>query len=251
VQRQSLLLPSVPTGVRLQSVGLGSVLGPTLPLSILGRSTFSGVVPRHFSSRICGRMKTRPAPRPLTDITFHPLTQQNWSDLEVLFGPRGASGGCWCMWWKLRRSDYEKKKGAGNKRAFRQIVASGAPTGALAYLGGQTVGWCAVAPREAYPVLENSRALRRVDTQPVWSVTCFYIPRPWRRSGLTPQLLEAAFTFAGKQGAKIVEGYPVDPRSGTTPDPFAWTGLVSAFRQAGFKEVARRSPGRPIMRRMV
>jgi len=193
-------------------------------------------------------MKTAPLTK---KINFRPLTSRNWSDLEALFGPRGASGGCWCMWWKLRRSQYEKQKGAGNQRAFRRIVISGAPTGVLAYAGKQPVGWCAVAPREAYPVLDRSRVLRRVDDQPVWSVTCFYIPRPWRRSGLTTKLLEAAVQYARKQGAKIVEGYPQDPRSGEMPDAFAWTGFVSAFRKAGFKEVARRSPSRPVMRRVV
>ena len=155
------------------------------------------------------------------------------------------------MWWKLRRSEYEKKKCANNRRAFRRIVDSGAPTGVLAYDGDQPVGWCAVGPREAYPVLENSRILRPVDEQAVWSVTCFYIPRARRRGGLTVPLLDAAVKFAGKMGAKIVEGYPVDPRLGTMADPFAWTGLVSAFRKAGFEEVARRSPGRPIMRRLL
>lgn len=155
------------------------------------------------------------------------------------------------MWWKLRRSEYEKKKGADNRRAFRKIVISGAPTGVLAYAGGQPVAWCAVAPREAYPVLGNSRVLRPVDDLPVWSVTCFYVPRQWRRSGLTPLLLNAAVEFAGRQGARIVEGYPLDPGAGKMVDAFAWTGFVSAFRKAGFKEVARRSPGRPIMRRLL
>jgi GNAT superfamily N-acetyltransferase len=155
------------------------------------------------------------------------------------------------MWWKLRRSEYEKKKGAANRRAFRKIVDSGAPTGVLAYDGSLPVGWCAVAPRQAYPVLANSRVLKPVDEQAVWSVTCFYIPRARRRNGLTAPLLDAAVKFAGRLGAKIVEGYPVDPRSGTMADPFAWTGFVSAFRKAGFEEVARRSPGRPIMRRFL
>lgn len=194
-------------------------------------------------------MKTRALSKTNSVLTFLPLTEKNWADLETLFGPGGASGGCWCMWWKLRRSEYEKKKGASNRRAFRKIVDSGAPTGVLAYDSGQPVGWCAVAPREAYPVLKNSRVLKPVDEQAVWSVTCFYVPRARRRSGLTAPLLDAAVKFAGKRGAKIVEGYPVDPRSGTMADPFAWTGFVSAFRKAGFEEVARRSPGRPIMRR--
>lgn len=184
-----------------------------------------------------------------TEIEFRPLTRETWMDLEELFGPRGASGGCWCMWWRLRRSEYEKQKGAGNKRAFRGIVDSGLPTGVLAYAGGKPIGWCAVAPRTDYPVFERSRILKPVDDQPVWSVTCFYVPRERRRTGLTSKLLSAAVEYARKQGAKIVEGYPQDPTSGTTVDAFAWTGFASAFRKAGFREVARRSESRPIMRR--
>ena len=152
------------------------------------------------------------------------------------------------MWWRLRRSESEKKKGAGNKRAFRGIVETGAPTGVLAYVEGKPVGWCAVAPRRDYPVLERSRILQPVDDQPVWSVTCFFVPREHRRTGLTAKLLEAAVKYARKKGAKIIEGYPQDPKAGTMVDAFAWTGFASAFRKAGFKEVARRSAARPVMR---
>ena len=39
-----------------------------------------------------------------------------------------------------------------------------------------------------------------------------------------------------------------DKKKDPMPDVFAWTGMASAFRKAGFREVARRSAGRPIMR---
>jgi len=153
------------------------------------------------------------------------------------------------MYWRVRRSVLEKQKGAGNKRAMKKIVASGAEPGLIAYAGREPVGWIAIAPRETYPVLGNSRVLAPVDQQPVWSVVCFFIARPHRRSGVSVALLEAATEFARKRGAKLVEGYPVDPRNGKMPDAFAWTGLPGTFRGAGFTEVTRRSPTRPIMRR--
>ncbi len=62
------------------------------------------------------------------------------------------------------------------------------------------------------------------------------------------KLLRAAAEYARKRGAAIVEGYPVEPKKGEMPDVFAYTGLASAFRQAGFVEVLRRSKTRPIMR---
>ena len=96
--------------------------------------------------------------------------------------------------------------------------------------------------------MENSRILAPVDDQPVWSVTCFFVARPFRRVGVSAQLLKAAVALAAKLGAKIIEGYPVEPRKDPMPDVFAWTGMASAFRKAGFKEVARRAASRPIMR---
>ena len=180
---------------------------------------------------------------------FHPLTPDRWPDLERLFGPRGACGGCWCMWWRLARSEFTKRKGAGNRRAFRKIVESGAEPGILAYRDGEPVGWCAIAPREQYPVIERSRTLKAIDEEPVWSVSCFFIARRFRGQGVGQALLQAAVKFARRKGAKIVEGYPVEARKGRLPDAFAWTGLPPIFQAAGFREVARRSPTRPIMRR--
>jgi GNAT superfamily N-acetyltransferase len=151
------------------------------------------------------------------------------------------------MVWRLSRSEFEKNKGAGNKRRFKKLIASGGVPGILAYDGSQPIGWCAVAPREEYPALARSRVLAAVDDKPVWSVTCFFVLRKYRNQGLSAKLLRAAAQLATKNGAKIVEGYPYDPK-GKLADVFAWTGLAAAFKKCGFKEVTRRSPVRPIMR---
>jgi GNAT superfamily N-acetyltransferase len=184
----------------------------------------------------------------MPEFTFHPVTADCWSDVERLFGPRGACAGCWCMWWRLSRAEWNKGKGEGNRKAFRKLVRSGVEPGLLAYVDGEPAGWCAIAPRREYPRLGGSRILKPVDDQPVWSVTCFFIARKFRRQGLSAQLLKAAVDFAKASGARLVEGYPHDLKS-KSADVFVYTGLVSAFRQAGFKEVARRSKTRPIMRK--
>jgi len=186
---------------------------------------------------------------PAAKLMIRPLTSERWPDLVELFGPNGACGGCWCMWWRLARSRFVKQKGPGNKRALKRLVDSGDAPGLIAYAGKQPVAWCSVGPREAYPVLDRSRVLKRIDDQPVWSVVCFFVAKAFRRQGVTAQLLNAAAEYAKKHGAALLEGYPVDPKKGATADVFAYTGLRSAFRKAGFVEVARRSPTRPIMRR--
>jgi GNAT superfamily N-acetyltransferase len=184
----------------------------------------------------------------VAELKFHPVTPERWKDFKTLFGERGACGGCWCMWWRLKRSEFEKQKGEGNKKAMKKIIHSGEVPGLLAYADGQPIAWCSVAPREAFSALERSRILKRVDDEPVWSIVCFFVAKPFRRKGMTVKLLQSAVTYSKKQGARIVEGYPVEPKKGKTADVFAYTGLASAFRKAGFKEVARRSETRPIMR---
>lgn len=181
-------------------------------------------------------------------LKWKPVTQANWQQLENLFGERGACGGCWCMFWRIRRKLFNEQKGDGNKQALRAIVDSGEIPGIISFLNEQPIGWCSIGPRDQFPVLNNSKILRKVDAQPVWSLVCLFIDKKYRKQGLSAQIISAAVEFAGQQGAKVVEAYPVDPIKGKMPDLFAWTGFAPAFKQAGFEEVIRRSETRPIMR---
>jgi GNAT superfamily N-acetyltransferase len=181
-------------------------------------------------------------------LRFHPLDSARWSDFEKLFGERGACGGCWCMFWRLSRADFDRNKGRANRHKMKKMVDSGRVPGILAYAGAEPVGWCSIAPREDFPRLELHRTLKRIDAQPAWSVVCLFIARPWRRQGVSVKLLKAAADYARSQGAKLVEGYPAEPGQ-RLPDAFAWTGLVSAFSDAGFREVSRPAKTRAIMRR--
>src|SRR5512147_2897635 len=182
-----------------------------------------------------------------TELSFRPLHRNLWPDLEELFGPNGACAGCWCMFWKLRGKTYEEARGMEARQMHKSQIDAGVSTGLLAYLHGEVVGWVAVEPREAYPRLAHSRALKPVDDQPVWSVTCFFVAKKHRRSGVTVELLKAAVEHVKAHGGRIVEGYPVDAQK-NMPAPFIYTGTASAFKQAGFKEVARNTPTRPIFR---
>lgn len=182
------------------------------------------------------------------EITIRPVTRERWKDFETLFGANGACGGCWCMWWKQTSSEYNRRKGPENKQAMQEYIQQGQVPGVLAYCENQPIGWCAVEPRSHYSRLSRSRVLKKVDDLPVWSVTCFYIDRKWRRKGVMIQLLSGAIEYVEAQGGTIVEGYPVKPRKETIPDIYAYPGLLSTFVKVGFREVARRSEARSIMR---
>jgi GNAT superfamily N-acetyltransferase len=187
----------------------------------------------------------------LKKLRAHSATPSRWGDIEELFGERGACAGCWCMFWRVPRKQFDAGKGDTNKRGLRSIVTSGRKPGVIAYVGKEPIGWCAVAPRQDYVALERSRILQPVDKQPVWSVSCLFVKKGYRRQGLSTYLIRAAVKLAASQGAKVVEGYPVEPTNNKMADPFLWHGTPSAFKAAGFHEVARRAATRPIVRFLV
>lgn len=182
------------------------------------------------------------------DVEVNPLTPDRWPDLELLFGPNGAVAGCWCMWFRQTAAEFDRLHGEQNRRSLKAIVDAGEVPGLLAYAGGQPVGWCAVAPRTDYGRIERSRILNAPGNESAWAVVCFYIARHHRQLGVGSALLRAAVAHALSHGARVVEGYPVDPREGRVSSGSAFTGLAAMFREAGFQEVARHSAGRPIMR---
>ncbi len=151
------------------------------------------------------------------------------------------------MWWRLSATQWMKQRGKQNKEALKATVKSGKVPGILAYSNGQPIGWCSIAPREEYPRLERSRALKRVDDKPVWSVVCFYVAKPFRLQGISTRLLEAALDYARKQEAEIIEGYP-SRSEGKQQDSLVYTGLISTFQKLGFVEFNANSKTRTIMR---
>ena len=180
-------------------------------------------------------------------ITIHPLTSERWPDLETVFGPQGAYGGCWCIWFRRRRKESERAKNAQNKAGLKAIVDSGEPPGLLAYVAGEPAAWVSLDPREKYPLLVHSRKNPPIDDQPVWSIVCFVVARAYRRQGLMSELLRGAVDYAQDRGAGIVEAYPVEPHGDLAGDT-GFSGVASVFFAAGFREVGRSKTGRLIVR---
>lgn len=184
----------------------------------------------------------------LTQIEIYPVTSERWVDLETLFRKSGACYGCWCMWWRVTNKEFNEMKGEGHKDALRTLVHQRREPGLIAYIDGVPAGWVTVAPRADYVRLKTSRIWAAVDDQPVWSIPCFFINKKYRRMGMTLRLIDAAVDYAKAHGATIVEAYPHDVEKVVNPMNL-YTGAVSTFVSAGFVEVARKKPGRPMMRK--
>jgi GNAT superfamily N-acetyltransferase len=183
----------------------------------------------------------------MSAFAIHPLTPDRWPHLETLFGPHGASGGCWCMWFRQRRSESARSSGAKNKAALKTIVDSNDPPGLIAYVDGKPAGWVSLDPRERFAMLQHGRVWKPIDDKPVWSIVCFVVGKDYRRQGLMSRLLGAAIDYARKRGATTLEAYPVDADEELTGfDGF--TGIATVFERAGFREAGHMSNGRPVVR---
>jgi GNAT superfamily N-acetyltransferase len=186
-------------------------------------------------------------------LTLHPLTPDRWPDLEAIFMARGCSvaRGCWCMYY--RRSGARDPllpgmtRAKANRADLKALVDAGRPPGLIAYRGKTPVGWISLGPREDYAKLARSVVMKPVDDKPVWSVICFVVPAAYRGQGVAHALLQGAIRHATKQGATLLEAYPVD-KSRRSQDDGMWFGAKSMYDKAGFAEVARRKPQRPVVR---
>ena len=152
------------------------------------------------------------------------------------------------MWWRLKRSEFNRQKGEQNRLAMKSLVESGQVPGILGYLEGKAVGWCAVAPRETLPGLERARTLKPIDREQVWSIACLFVRKEYRGKGVSVKMLRAAADYVRSRKGRLLEGYPMVPWKSKVPDAFVWTGLTPAFHKAGFADCAKPSKTRRIVR---
>jgi len=179
------------------------------------------------------------------DLVVEPLTPDRWPAFESLMDQGGPAGRCWCMAWRVG-ADYRRRSADENRESLHDVVLRGPPPGLLALdEEGVAVGWCQVTPRSEVPAIGRQWRLRPVDDLPVWAITCFYVRKGRRRAGVMRVLVDAAVDLARDAGAPAVEAYPLD--ASRSPSATS-TGYVTTFAAAGFSEVARRSPERPVMR---
>jgi ribosomal protein S18 acetylase RimI-like enzyme len=138
-------------------------------------------------------------------------------------------------------------RAATNRASLKALVDAGKSPGLIGYQSKVPVGWVSLAPREEFAKLKRSPVMKPVDDKSVWSVICFVVPSAHRSQGVAHALLRGAIAYARKHGATLIEAYPVD-KAGRSSDDAMWFGAKSMYDRAGFEEVARRKPTRPVVR---
>ncbi len=181
-------------------------------------------------------------------ISYKRLDSKTWDDLVSLFGEKGACGGCWCMYWRQRSSDFSKNKNEPNKKLLRKLVDEKKELGLIFYMNDEPVAWCSVSPREELYRIQNSRTFKPADDKPAWSIVCLFIKKNYRKQGLSVQIIKSVIEYCKTKNVKILEAYPAIPYASKIPDSFAWTGFESAFLKAGFINIPVQTKSKAYMR---
>jgi GNAT superfamily N-acetyltransferase len=174
-------------------------------------------------------------------IEVVPATADRWDDIVTVLGGDGDKG-CWCQAPRGRAVGYGTAAPGSRREALRtQVQDDEPPPGMLAYVDGETAGWCGFGPRPSLPRLVHSRTIPTIDDQPVWSILCFNIRVGYRRRGVAAALLDGVIALARRSGAPGVEAYPIDPEGGRVNANFGYVGVTPMFEKAGFRRVVETS----------
>ena len=177
-------------------------------------------------------------------LSFKAVSAATWEDFESLFEARGGPKSCWCMVWRANAEESRHTDGPSRKGYIHKRVEKGIPIGILGYIDREPIAWCSIAPKETY---RNLTGQVETEVAHVWSLVCFFLLRKYRNQRLAHQLIEAATTYAMKNGARTLEAYPVD----TDSPSFRFMGYVETFKAAGFTEIGRAGTRRHIMTKRI
>ena len=186
-------------------------------------------------------------------VDIQPLTPDLWPAFEDLFGKQGACYGCWCTYFRLPPAARKANDSQQKKAIIRKRIEAGPPPGLLAFDDGQAVGWMQIGPRADVPEWNNAgRGSAPVEpghaSDPaVWAISCFFLRKKARGTGLTHRLVEAGLAFARENEARFVEACPIN-HSKSSDSVGLFVGSTRVFEKAGFSRLAERKAGRPLMR---
>ncbi|WP_460773321.1 GNAT family N-acetyltransferase [Microbacterium sp. GXF7504] len=184
-------------------------------------------------------------------IELRPAGPGTEADVEHTFTGGGDAAGCQCQWWTIPLREFRTTTRDEKTRMLHDEMAASPPPGLIALVDGEPAGWVRVGPRIRQPRLLATRAWAASpdpkDAADVWAISCFSIRREHRGSGLMRTLIDGAVALAREHGARVVEAYPYDLEMKRVPVNDLYVGVLGPFLEAGFTEVGRRVPHRPVV----
>lgn len=173
-----------------------------------------------------------------------------WPDFARLVEKhKGIWGGCWCISFH-NPAGGPSRNAAQNRADKERLVRAGQAHAALVYDGGELAGWCQFGSPVELPARMSS--YRRLSlAPPKWRITCFFVDRDRRGSGVAKAGLAGALRLIAAQGGGTVDAYPAEMNGKRTSNSFLWHGTASMFASLGFRRCGRLGTTRVVMRKVV
>ena len=183
----------------------------------------------------------------MSTITIEPAVAARFDDAQHALSGGGDGHGCQCQWWVMTNAEWQRTTRQQREDQLRAEMGAAPPPGLIAYVDGEAAGWVRVGPRTTHVRLARTRAIAPHSPEPwddpaVWTVSCFVVRREYRQQGINATLLAAAVDHARRNGARVIEAYPIDTTVGKRSSNDLFHGVLSVFTEAGFREVARPKP---------
>jgi len=191
----------------------------------------------------------------MPELTYKRLTPETWTDFEALFlKHHGVRGGCWCVYYLMRSTDFGKKTTEERREYHKQLVLQGKTMGIIVYSQGQPVGWCQFAPAEILVEYDHNRIYSKLDIapedKPGYRISCVFTDRDCRRRGVAKYAIQCALSEIARLGGGVVEVFPYDCDD-KTKRRFDFNGSVEYYEELGFKKIVMIGKSSVLMRKRV
>jgi GNAT superfamily N-acetyltransferase len=132
--------------------------------------------------------------------------------------------------------DGPERKILGNRGYKQRLVLEGRAHAALVFHGDTAVAWCEYGPVEELPNIYHRKQYEAdAERTPDYRLTCLFVDRTHRRTGVAAVAVRGALTLIGQAGGGLVEAYPQDTVPGKKVSAsFLYNGTRSLFEQVGF-----------------
>jgi len=168
---------------------------------------------------------------------IEPLSPATWPAFVALVERSGGMfAGCWCTNFHLHPDPPERKE-IGNKAFKQQLVEEGRTHAALVFEGDDAVAWAQYGTVEELANIHHRKEWERCVVEPPdYRITCVFVDKHHRKSGLAAVAVKGALALIAEHGGGRVESYPHDiPPGKKMSSSFIYNGTRTMYDQLGFE----------------
>ena len=124
---------------------------------------------------------------------------------------------------------------------------------ALVFEGDDAIAWCEYGSPLELPGIYHRKQYDAGETrQAPWRITCFFVDRDHRRSGVAREALDGALDLIAKAGGGEVVSFPNElAPDKRTSSSFLHNGTRAMFEKAGFEFERHIGKSKTVMRRTI